>query len=56
MDNTQAWIKFKRNLNDFSILNWEIEEPLASVNFLDMMLTIVDDRIEFKTYHKGMNM
>ena len=56
MDDSQAWIEFQHNLNDFGILNWEAEEHSTSVNFPDTTLTIVGDRIEFKTYQKNMNL
>ena len=51
-----SWTDFKHDINDFGVLTWETEEPSTSVNFLDMTLTIVEDRIEFRTYQKDMNL
>ena len=56
LDESSAWEDFQADVNDFGILTWEIEELSKSVNFLDLTLTIVGDRIETKTFQKLMNL
>ena len=54
---TAAWQSFKRDVNDFGILTWEIEEPSTSVDFLDLTISITQDgRLTTKTFQKAMNL
>ena len=52
MDGPIHWRNFCRDVNDFGILKWEIDEPSKSVNFLDLTLTIKGNRVETRTYQK----
>ena len=56
MDGRDNWVQFCRDVNDFGILRWEIDEPSKSVNFLDLTLTIRGRRVETRTYQKKMNL
>ena len=51
-----AWSNFVANLNNFGILKWEVEKPSLSVDFLDLTLTLVDGKIETKTFQKPLNL
>lgn len=55
-DGTDAWANFCSDVNNFGILTWDIDEQSTSVNFLDLTLTIVDGKIESRTYQKAMNL
>ncbi|EJK68823.1 hypothetical protein THAOC_09967 [Thalassiosira oceanica] len=41
--NAAAWESFKRDVNKFGILTWEIDEPSTSVDFLDLTISISPD-------------
>ena len=41
----QDWKDFKRETNNFGILEWEFEEPSKKVNFLDLTITIENNKI-----------
>ena len=45
-----AWDNFKNKTNNFGILKWEFEEPASSVNFLDLTISIENNKIVTKTY------
>jgi hypothetical protein len=47
---------FKDTTNNFGILTWEFEEPSQSVAFLDLFITIEQNKITTKTYQKVMNL
>ena len=51
---TTDWDSFCADVNNFGILTWDIEDnaPARSVDFLDLMLTIEDNRIVSKTIQK----
>ena len=52
-----AWESFKRDVNKFGILTWEIDEPSTSVDFLDLTISITQDgRLTTKTFQKAMNL
>ena len=55
---TTDWSAFKEDVNNFGVLKWDINEvtPSKSVNFLDMTLSIEDDRIVSRTFQKEMNL
>ena len=47
----EAWQAFKRDINDFGILTWEICEPSSSADFLDLTISIErDGSLTTKTY------
>lgn len=51
------WQNFKDDMNNFGALTWKVEELSKSVNFLDLTITIGEDRrIVTKTYEKSMNL
>ena len=54
-ENAADWEAFKNDLG-FGILTWAASELSSSVDFLDMTISIVDDRIETRTYQKAMNL
>ena len=51
----QKWNEFKLKMNNFGILKWKIEEPTNSVIFLDMIITIKNNRLLTKIYKKEKN-
>ena len=52
-----SWDDFKKEVNNFGILEWEFEEPSKKVNFLDLTISIENDtRITTKTFQKAMNL
>ena len=51
-----VWASFKRDLDDFGILRWDIEEPSHSVNYLDITITLKNGAIETKTFQKPRNL
>ena len=56
-DGPLAWYRFCKDVNDFGILRWTIEERSREVNFLDLTIKINDsNRIETRTYQKPMNL
>ena len=53
----KAWQAFKRDINDFGILTWEICEPSSLADFLDLTISIEQDgSLTTKTYQKAMNL
>ena len=46
------WEQFKRDVNNFGILTWDIEDPSDSKIFLDLTITIARGRIVTTTYQK----
>lgn len=50
------WENFKNELNNFGKLEWECTKLSESVDFLDLTITIVNGKIEFKTYQKPLNL
>jgi len=51
-----AWESFKRETNDFGILKWDFEDRARTVNFLDLTISIENNRITTKTYQKALNL
>ena len=51
-----TWTHFKSELNNFSRLKWDIEEPSHTVNFLDVTLTLKNGTIETTTFQKEQNL
>ena len=52
----QSWEYFKKETNNFEILEWEFEEPSKKVNFLDLTISIENNKISTKTFQKAMNL
>jgi hypothetical protein len=48
------WLEFKRRLNQFGTLKWNIEEK--NTNFLDLQISIKDNKIHTTTFQKDMNL
>ena len=46
----------KKLHNNFGILEWEFEEPSKAVNFLDLTISIENEKISTKTFQKAMNL
>ena len=55
---TSDWDSFSEDIDNFGVLTWDITgiKPATSVNFLDMTLTIENDRIISRTFQKAMNL
>ena len=47
---------FKATTNNFGILKWEFEELSTSVNFLDLTISIENNKIVTRTYQKPINL
>ena len=52
----QSWEYFKTETNNFGILEWEFEEPSKKVNFLDLTISVKNEKISTKTFQKVMNL
>lgn len=52
----EAWDQFKEDLDDFGQLRWDVNPLSKSVDFLDLTISIVEGRIETKTYQKPLNL
>jgi len=50
------WEQFKNMLNQFGNLKWNIEEPSKHTTFLDLEITIKDNKLTTKTFQKPMNL
>ena len=50
------WKEFKRDVSNFGILTWTFEELSKSVNFLDLTISMEENKIVTKTYQKEMNL
>ena len=55
-NHTDEWEAFKKDLNTFGILTWEVSALEREVNFLDLTLTLENGRIVSKTYQKPTNL
>ncbi|KAL7548610.1 hypothetical protein ACHAWF_011884 [Thalassiosira exigua] len=56
-DDPLAYYRFCKDVDDFGILRWTVEERSKEVNFLDLTIKINDsNRIETRTYQKPMNL
>jgi hypothetical protein len=42
-----TWDQFKNTLNSFGKLTWNIEEPSNSTTFLDLNITIQDNKLHY---------
>ena len=51
----EKWDTFRKYINKFSILKWNIEDPSISVDFLDLTLKIEDGTIIYNMYQKPTN-
>ena len=52
-----SWVDFKKEVNNFGILEWEFEEPSKKVNVLDLTISIENNsRVTTKTFQKAMNL
>jgi len=54
-DTDTLWEELIQDYNNFGILKWDITKPSTAVNFLDLTLTIENDRITTKTFQKANN-
>ena len=50
------WEVFKKDVNDFGLLTWDIEDPTTTVDFLDLTIRIENNKITTKTYQKELNL
>eukprot|EP00804_Cyclotella_cryptica_P022645 CCRYP_009481-RA/>CCRYP_009481-RA protein AED:0.37 eAED:0.37 QI:0/-1/0/1/-1/0/1/0/229 len=50
-----TWNSLIQVFNNFGILKWETTTPAATVNFLDLTVTLQSNRITTKTYQKVNN-
>ena len=53
---TNEWNQFLDDIDDFGILQWDVNEPSMRVNFLDLTITIEDCIIISRTYQKPGNL
>ena len=55
---TTHWSAFCNDVNNFGVLTWDIEDQKlsTSVDFLDLTLSIVGDKIVSRTFQKKMNL
>jgi hypothetical protein len=55
---TTDWTEFSKDVDNFGVLRWDVGDitPSESVDFLDMTLTIENNKIVSKTYQKAMNL
>jgi hypothetical protein len=51
-----TWDDFKYTLNQFGQLRWNLEDHTTSTNFLDLQISIINDKIEIKTFQKLHNL
>jgi hypothetical protein len=51
-----SWDNFKHTLNSWGDLQWKIEEPSSNTTFLDLEIQLKNNRVNFKTYQKEMNL
>eukprot|EP00956_Cyclotella_meneghiniana_P014218 scaffold21239_cov59-Cyclotella_meneghiniana.AAC.1 len=54
--NEQLWKEFQADMNNWHGLEWTVEDPSNTVNFMDMTISIVNGRIETRLYEKDMNL
>ena len=47
---------FKEDVNNVGILEWEFEDQPKKVNFLDLNISIENERMTTNTYQKAMNL
>jgi len=50
------WLEFKKRLNQFGTLKWNIEELTKNTNFLDLQISIKDNKMHTTTFQKDMNL
>jgi hypothetical protein len=50
------WNQFENTLNQFGNLKWNIEELSKHTSFLDLEITIKDNKLTTKTFQKPMNL
>ena len=50
------WREFKRDMNGFGILKWDVNDPTLSVDCLDLTLAIKNGNIHSKSYQKPSNL
>jgi hypothetical protein len=55
-DNATIWADFVRQLNGWGTLQWTIEKPSSSTTFLDLQISIINQRIHFSTFQKPLNL
>eukprot|EP00804_Cyclotella_cryptica_P027887 CCRYP_003803-RB/>CCRYP_003803-RB protein AED:0.26 eAED:0.26 QI:0/-1/0/1/-1/0/1/0/169 len=53
MDST--WESLIQDYNNYGVLKWDITNPKTAVNFLDLTITIKNDRLTTKTFQKPNN-
>ena len=49
------WNDFKKDLNNYGVLKWTIQEPSMSVYYLDLTVTVKSGNVVTKTYQKPTN-
>lgn len=55
-ENSRLWNEFVSVVNDYHGLKWKFTKPGKSVDFMDMTLTIVGNRITTTLYEKPLNL
>ena len=54
--NQELWLSFCQRLNNLCSLTWECSELSSSVNFLDLTVSIIDNKFDFALYSKPLNL
>jgi len=54
-DDDARWLAFTKRMNDFPGLTWETSDRSTSVNYMDLTISIRDDKIHTTLYEKSMN-
>ena len=53
---TELWLEFSNDMNNCHGLTWICEPPSRKTNFMDMTISIVNNRIETDLYEKALNL
>jgi hypothetical protein len=57
IDNPEnPWTRYQETFNQFGSLKWNIEPLTNSTNFLDLTITIKNQRLTTTTYQKPLNL
>jgi hypothetical protein len=51
-----SWENFKKQLNSFGALQWNIEDLTTTTTFLDLTISIKDQKIHTRTFQKDLNL
>lgn len=49
-----TWLQFQQRLNDFNLC-WEVSDRQQSLNFMDLTITMTNNRLQTSLYQKALN-